>query len=59
MHNFPHLSGAVSDNGFNGHLCVHFLRDLDETKRTDPNYGMFNQERIRATWKSMTGEVVD
>lgn len=59
MHNFPHLSGAVSDNGFNGHLCVHFLRDLDETKRTDPNYGLFNQERIRATWKSMTGEVVD
>jgi len=58
MHNFPHLSGAVSGNGFNGHLCVHFLRDLDETKRTDPNYGMFNQERIRATWKSMTGEEV-
>ncbi|MDO4483799.1 MAG: peptidoglycan-binding protein [Clostridia bacterium] len=28
MHNMPHLSGSIKDNGFDGHLCVHFLRDM-------------------------------
>ena len=55
MHNYPHLSGSISDNGFGGHLCIHFLRDLDETQKADPNYGMQNQKAIRKAWKSMTG----
>lgn len=58
MHNYPHLSGSISDNGFGGHLCIHFLRDLDETQKADPNYGMQNQKAIRKAWKSMTGEDV-
>ncbi len=59
MHNRPHLTRAVNNNGFGGHLCIHFLRDLDETQRNDPNYGMANQRAIRSAWKSLTGEVIE
>lgn len=59
MHNMPHLSGSISDNGFDGHLCVHFLRDMAEAQKNDPNYGVTNQKVIRSTWKSMTGEALD
>ena len=57
-HDMPHDSGSVKNNNFNGHLCVHFLRDMDETKQYDPKYGVANQETIRAKWKQMTGEDV-
>lgn len=59
MHNVPHLTGSIKDNGFDGHLCVHFLRDMDECKLNDPNYGVTNQNVIRQKWKQMTGETVD
>ena len=55
-HDMPHLSGSISNNNFNGHLCVHFLRDMSEAQQNDPNYGVANQETIRALWKSLTGE---
>ncbi|MBR6164642.1 MAG: peptidoglycan-binding protein [Clostridia bacterium] len=55
-HDMPHDSGSIKDNGFNGHLCVHFLRDMDEAKKNDPKYGVANQETIRKLWKSLTGE---
>jgi hypothetical protein len=58
-HDMPHLSGSIKDNGFNGHLCVHFLRDMDECKKNDPNYGVSNQRTIRNKWKELTGETVD
>ena len=58
-HDMPHMSGAIKDNGFNGHLCVHFLRDMEECKQNDPNYGVANQETIRAAWKQMTGETIN
>ena len=59
MHNVPHLSGSISDNGFDGHLCVHFLRDMDECQKNDPNYGVQNQNAIRKKWKVMTGITVN
>lgn len=59
MHNRPHLTGAVNNNGFGGHLCIHFLRDLDEAQRNDPNYGMANQRAIRSAWTSLTGQIVE
>jgi len=59
MHNVPHLSGSISDNGFDGHLCVHFLRDMDECQKNDPNYGVQNQNAIRKKWKEMTGITVN
>ena len=57
-HDMPHLSGSSSTNGFDGHLCVHFLRDMEETEKNDPSYGVANQKTIRALWKSLTGEVL-
>lgn len=57
-HDMPHLSGSIKDNNFDGHLCVHFLRDLKEAQIHDPSYGVANQKTIRATWKKMTGQDV-
>lgn len=57
-HDMPHDSGTIKDNDFNGHLCVHFLRDMDEAKKNDPNYGVANQETIRSWWKKITGETI-
>ena len=57
-HDMPHDSGTIKSNNFNGHLCVHFLRDMEEAKMNDPKYGVSNQETIRAKWKQMTGEEV-
>ncbi len=59
MHNRPHLSGSIKNNGFDGHLCVHFLRDLDEVTKNDPNYGLSNQKAIRNAWEKLTGQKVD
>lgn len=59
MHNVPHLSGSIKDNGFDGHLCVHFLRDMEECKKNDPDYGVTNQNAIRKKWKQMTGITVE
>ena len=55
-HNTPHLSGSILGNGFDGHLCVHFLRDMAECQQNDPSYGVTNQNVIRSTWKALTGE---
>ena len=57
-HDMPHMSGSIKDNNFDGHLCVHFLRDMDEARQNDPSYGVSNQETIRQFWKKLTGEVV-
>ena len=59
MHNVPHLSGNIANNNFDGHLCIHFLRDLDETQKNDPNYGMQHQKAIREAWKKLTGQTVN
>lgn len=58
-HDMPHMTGNVKDNDFDGHLCVHFLRDMSEAQQNDPNYGVSNQKTIRALWKSLTGEELD
>ena len=57
-HDMPHMSGSVKDNDFDGHLCVHFLRDMSEAQKNDPSYGVANQETIRKLWKSLTGEEI-
>ena len=58
-HDMPHDSGSISDNGFSGHLCVHFLRTMEECQQNDPNYGVSNQKTIRALWKKLTGIELD
>lgn len=58
-HDMPHMSGSISNNNFNGHLCVHFLRDMSECQQNDPSYGVANQKTIREFWKSLTGQTVN
>ena len=58
-HNVPHDSQSIKNNDFNGHLCVHFLRDMEECKQNDPNWGVTNQNAIRKAWKALTGITVD
>jgi peptidoglycan hydrolase-like protein with peptidoglycan-binding domain len=57
-HDMPHDNGTIKDNDFSGHLCVHFLRTMEEAKQNDPKYGVANQETIRKLWKSLTGQDV-
>ena len=58
-HSVPHHNGTIRENGFDGVLCVHFFRDMEECKKYDPNYGVSNQKTIRALWKKVSGETVD
>ena len=58
-HNVAHGSQTISDNNFDGQNCVHFLRDMDECKQNDPDYGVQNQEAIREAWKKLTGITVN
>lgn len=58
-HNTPHESQSITNNNFDGHLCVHFLRDMAEAQANDPNYGVTHQKAIREGWKKLTGETVN
>lgn len=57
-HDVAHDGQTIRDNNFNGHLCVHFLRDMDETVKNDPNYGVTNQNIIRNAWRALTGNTI-
>jgi len=59
MHNRPHLYGSITNNGFGGHLCVHFLRTMSEAQANDPDYGVSNQKTLRNAWKALTGEDIN
>lgn len=56
MHSMPHLSGALDNNNFEGHLCVHFPRTMTECAENDPKNGVRHQNDIRKHWKKITGE---
>lgn len=59
MHNYPHLYGSISNNGFGGHLCIHFLRTYEECiANGDSSYGVEMQDAIRTYWRALTGEIV-
>ncbi len=58
MHNRPHLTGTINNNGFDGHLCVHFLRTMAECRQNDPDYGVSNQNTLRKFWNTLTGETI-
>jgi len=55
----PQLTGYIKDNGFDGHLSIHFFRDMEECEKKDPFYGVSNQKTIRALWKKVSGETVN
>lgn len=56
MHSMPHLSGSISNNDFDGHLCVHFPRTMTECQQNDPKNGVRHQNDIRKHWKKITGQ---
>lgn len=67
MHDHPHESDMIpaSVNGFSmttssgvedGHLCIHFPRDMAETQQHDPKNGVRHQNDIRKKWKEITGQ---
>lgn len=58
MHSMPHLSGAIDDNNFEGHLCVHFPRTMTECQQNDPKNGVRHQNDIRKHWLAITGEEI-
>lgn len=58
-HDVAHESGSIKSNDFDGHLCVHFLRDMAECMEKDPNWGVTNQKAIRTAWKNLTGITID
>jgi len=49
MHNMPHLSGSINNNGFSGHLCIHFPRTMADAQSTGP-YAVSHQEEIIRGW---------
>ncbi|MBQ2928832.1 MAG: peptidoglycan-binding protein [Clostridia bacterium] len=55
-HNVAHGINPIPNNDFEGQNCVHFLRDMSETEKNDPNYGVTNQKALRSFWYSLTGE---
>ena len=59
MHNVAHGSQVINGNNFDGQNCVHFLRDMSECTKNDPDYGVTNQNALRKAWKSYTGITVD
>ncbi|HSK69092.1 MAG TPA: peptidoglycan-binding protein [Candidatus Limnocylindria bacterium] len=59
MHNVAHGGQSITDNDFKGQNCVHFLRDMDEAIKNDPDYGVTNQKALRKGWLNLTGEAVD
>ena len=57
-HNVAHGVNPIKNNDFEGQNCVHFLRDMSETEKNDPNYGVTNQKSLRDFWYKLTGETI-
>lgn len=55
-HNVAHGINPIPNNDFEGQNCVHFLRDMSETEKNDPNYGVTNQKALRTFWYNLKGE---
>ena len=48
-HDVPHSPQHLSNNNFNGHLCVHFPISMDKAKSIGP-YATSHQEAINEGW---------
>lgn len=48
-HDVPHSPQHLSNNNFNGHLCVHFPISIDKAKSIGP-YATSHQEAINEGW---------
>ncbi len=50
-HNYPHDVNHTTTNNFNGHLCIHFPRDMEDAQATGP-YATKHQVAILAGWEA-------
>ena len=50
-HNVPHTPYHITDNNFDGHLCVHFPRTMADAEATGP-YAVSHQEAILQGWEA-------
>lgn len=50
-HNTPHETQHITNNNFNGHLCVHFPIPM-ETAKAIGSYATSHQEAINAGWEA-------
>lgn len=48
-HSHGHQNDYISDNGLQGHLCIHFPREMEEAALTGP-YAVSHQNAILAGW---------
>lgn len=53
----PHGNNPIKDNDFDGQVCIHFPRTLEETIDSgDTKNGVRHQNDIRKHWLAITGE---
>lgn len=58
-HSMPHEENGLQYNGFDGHLCVHFPRTIEECIASgDDKNGVRHQNDIRKHWLALTGESI-
>lgn len=50
-HNVPHSPQHLTDNNFNGHLCVHFPISMDKAESIG-KYAVSHQEAINEGWEA-------
>lgn len=50
-HNMPHSPQHLTDNNFNGHLCVHFPISMDKAESIG-KYAVSHQEAINEGWEA-------
>lgn len=55
IHNMPHLTGSISDNNFDGHLCLHFPRSMELAVEVG-SYAVTHQNCILRGWSQTTGQ---
>ena len=54
-HNVPHSPSHLSNNNFDGHLCVHFPISMEKAKEIGP-YATSHQETINEAWDKILAQ---
>ncbi len=55
-HSMAHEENFIANNNFDGHICIHFPRDMEDVVLDAPKNGVRHQNDIRKHWKAITGE---
>ncbi len=55
-HSMAHEENFIAGNDFDGHICIHFPRDMEDVVLDAPKNGVRHQNDIRKHWKEITGQ---